>query len=242
MALKIAILPVLESNYIYMLEETESGLHAVVDPALAQPVKQWLEAKGAKLDVIFNTHHHGDHVGGNKALKRAWPEVKIVGAAKDAARIPGIEVGLEEGQHVMFGAHNVQVLETPGHTLGAIVFYMEQAGVAFVGDTLFTMGCGRLFEGSPAQMWESLQKLNRLPAQTQLYSAHEYALANGRFALSVEPENEALQARVQEVARAKEEGRPMQPTTLAKERATNPFLRARTLEDFTCRRQKKDVA
>jgi hydroxyacylglutathione hydrolase len=222
--LQIAQFPVLSDNYGFLLHDPDAGLTAAIDTPDAAGISSQLAHRGWTLTHIFNTHHHADHAGGNLELKARYGCL-IVGPGGDAARIPGIDVGVGDGDTVDFGGRRVEVLETPGHTSGHIVYFVPEAPAAFVGDTLFAMGCGRLFEGSPAQMWGSLQKLLRWPDDTQIYCAHEYTLANARFALTVEPENPALVARAREVAALRRENRPTVPTTLALEKATNPFLR-----------------
>lgn len=223
--LEIIQLPVLTDNYIYLLHDTTSGKTAAVDPALTQPVLDELARQGWQLDFIFNTHHHGDHIGGNRELKQQTG-CKIVGAKADSRRIPGIDLGLADGDYFELGEASFKILETPGHTVGHIVFYSAEENALFCGDTLFVMGCGRLFEGTAEQMWHSLQKLRDLPAETKVYCAHEYTLANGRFALTVEPDNTALKTRMIEVQRLRSENKPTVPSTIALERATNPFFRA----------------
>jgi hydroxyacylglutathione hydrolase len=222
--LEILQLPVLDDNYVYLLHDADSGETAAVDPAVAEPVLETLGRRGWRLTHILNTHHHGDHVGGNLALKQA-SGCRIVGAAKDNARIPGIDQGVVEGDEVRLGGSVAQVMEVPGHTLGHIAFRFVGDRALFCGDTLFGLGCGRLFEGSARQMWESLSKIRALPGDTRVYCAHEYTEANGRFALTVEPENQALQARMAEVMAARKTGRPTVPSCLSEELATNPFLR-----------------
>lgn len=224
MMLDVLLLPVLADNYIYLLRDAACGRTAVVDPALAEPVLAALRKRDWQLDYIFNTHHHGDHVGGNLQIKQATG-CKIVGAAEDKARIPGIDIALTEGEQIELGRHSFQVLATPGHTLGHIVYYCADSAVLFCGDTLFSLGCGRLFEGSAEQMWNSLQKLKALPGSTKVYCAHEYTQANGRFALTVEADNPDLQQRVAEVASLRAQNQPTLPSTIALELATNPFLR-----------------
>lgn len=222
--LTIDCLPVLNDNYIYLLRETISQQTAAVDPALAEPVLEALRRKGWRLDYIFNTHHHGDHVGGNLQLKQATG-CKIVGAAADRARIPGIDIAVNEGDQIQLGSCNFEIINTPGHTLGHIVYYCADSQTLFCGDTLFSLGCGRLFEGTAEQMWQSLQKLKALPDDTRIYCAHEYTQANGRFALTLEADNPDLQRRMEEVASLRENNRPTLPSTIALEMATNPFLR-----------------
>lgn len=252
--LEIHMFPCLADNYGYLVHDRESGTTAAVDTPDAEAIRAQLEAKGWRLTHILNTHHHADHAGGNLRLKAATG-CTIVGPRADAARIPGIDVEVDEGDVLELGPHRVEVLDTPGHTRGHIVYYLPDDKVGFVGDTLFAMGCGRLFEGTPAQMWGSLQKIMRWPDDTRIYCAHEYTQANARFALTVEPRNEALVSRAAEVARLRAEQRPTIPTTLAVEKATNPFLRAASphlretvglpdasdVEVFAKTRQLKDV-
>ena len=210
--MKVEIIPCLEDNYAYLVQASD-GL-AVIDPSQAAPVLAALA--GRTLTHILNTHHHWDHVGGNLELKEKFG-APIIGPAKDAARIPGMEVGVDEKSGWQFAGHAVQVLEVPGHTRGAIAFVMD--GNVFTGDTLFVMGCGRLFEGDAPTMWASLSKLMALPDETKIWCGHEYAKANVRFALSLEPDNQALIER----ARAME---PVSvPSTMGMEKQTNPFLR-----------------
>ncbi len=216
---------VLSDNYVYLLHEPESGATAAVDPAVAEPVLAELAARGWRLSHILNTHHHGDHTGGNLELKRATG-ARVVGARRDADRIPGIDVEVREGDTFLLGHAAAMVFETPGHTTGHIAFWFPDSGALFCGDTLFSLGCGRLFEGSAEQMWDSLAKLRDLPPDTRLYCAHEYTAANGRFARLVERDNAALAARIEQVARLRAAELPTVPAILADERATNPFLRA----------------
>jgi len=222
--LQIEQFPCLDDNYGFLLHDPDTSLTAAIDTPDANRIAAELDRHGWSLSHIFNTHHHADHAGGNLALKTRFG-CRIVGPGHDADRIPGLDVGVGDGDIVEFGAHRIEVLDTPGHTSGHIVYYLPDTQAAFVGDTLFSMGCGRLFEGSPAQMWQSLQKILQWPDDTRLYCAHEYTLANANFALSVEPENAALVARAREVAELRRQGRPTVPTLLGTERATNPFLR-----------------
>jgi hydroxyacylglutathione hydrolase len=222
--LQIEQSPCLSDNYGYLIHDADAGLTATIDTPDAGAIAAEVERRGWRLTHIFNTHHHLDHAGGNLALKARY-DCTIIGPRNDAERIPGIEKGVGDGDQFDFGSTRVQVFDTPGHTRGHIVYYLPAAGAAFVGDTLFAMGCGRLFEGSPDQMWSSLQKILRWPDETRLYCAHEYTLANGRFAMTVEPGNGALLRRVKEVEALRAAGEPTVPTTLALEKATNPFLR-----------------
>ena len=222
--LTIHMFPCLADNYGYLLHDAESGETAAVDTPDAAAIQAQLAAKGWRLTHIFNTHHHADHAGGNAELKRQTG-CKVVGPRADSARIPGIDVAVGDGDTVLLGAHRATVFDTPGHTRGHIVYHFAAARAAFVGDTLFALGCGRLFEGTPAQMWGSLQKILQWPDDTRIYCAHEYTQSNARFALSVEPQNAALQERAAQVARLRAAGQPTVPSTLGEERATNPFLR-----------------
>lgn len=223
--LEIEMFPCLSDNYGFLLRDNEAGLTASVDTPDVAAIEAALAEHGWRLTHIFNTHHHMDHAGGNLELKRRTG-CEIIGPRNDANRIPGIDRLVGDGDVFTFGSHRVEVLDTPGHTRGHIVYHVPDAGAAFVGDTLFAMGCGRLFEGTPDQMWNSLQKLLRWPDETRIYCAHEYTAANGRFALTVEPQNAALRERMLEVERLRAANRPTVPTTLALEKATNPFLRA----------------
>ena len=220
MTVEIAVVPCLRDNYAYLVKAGDSC--AVVDPSEPGPVTAALEARGWRLSHILNTHHHLDHTGGNLALKQATGAL-VVGPGKDAARIPGLDVGVDEASGWEFAGLPVQILEVPAHTRGAITFVID--GNAFTGDTLFAMGCGRLFEGDPAMMWASLSKLMRLPDTTKVWCGHEYTENNGRFALTLEPGNQALQERMKAVRAARDAGRTTMPSDIKLEKATNPFLR-----------------
>ena len=222
--LEVHQIPCLSDNYGYLIHDTECNLTAAIDTPDVNSINQALKDKGWALTHIFNTHHHGDHVGGNLALKRRWQCI-VVGSAADAARIPGIDIKIAEGATYQFGAHQAQILEVSGHTIGHIAYYFAAAQALFCGDALFSLGCGRLFEGTAAQMWHSLSKFILLPDETAVYCAHEYTQANARFALSVEPENLRLQHRAREIARLRAASKPTIPSTLGLEKATNPFLR-----------------
>ncbi len=222
--LEIHQFPCLEDNYGYLIRDSASGVTATVDTPSAAAIVGALAHKGWKLDYILNTHHHGDHAGGNLELK-AKTGCRIVGPRADAERIPGIDIALGEGDSFELGSRRATVLDTPGHTRGHIVYVFAADHAAFVGDTLFAMGCGRLFEGTPGQMWDSLQKLLALPDETRVYCAHEYTQKNARFALTVDPANAVLAQRAAEVDRLRATGLPTVPTTIGRERQTNPFLR-----------------
>ncbi|MEM9628449.1 MAG: hydroxyacylglutathione hydrolase [Pseudomonadota bacterium] len=223
-SLIVEMIPVLSDNYVYLIHDKASGTTGVVDPAEAAPVAERLSAKGWSLDWILSTHHHADHTGGNLELKQATG-CRIAGPGKDAARIPGIDVKLTEGDRFSLGEAEAEVFETPGHTSGHIAFWFAGSNALFCADTLFSLGCGRIFEGTPSDMWTSLQKFAPLPDEALVYCGHEYTASNARFALSVDPDNAALQARAAEVERQRAADEPTVPTTLGLERATNPFLR-----------------
>ncbi|MBI1363225.1 MAG: hydroxyacylglutathione hydrolase [Proteobacteria bacterium] len=235
--LDIQQLPVLTDNYIYLLRCTETGTTAVVDPAQAQPVMAALGA--TKLDMILNTHHHNDHVGGNAALVDQYG-CTVIGAAVDAARIPCIRQQVAEGDTVHVGHCAATVLFVPGHTRGHIAYYFAKDSALFCGDTLFAGGCGRLFEGTPEQMFASLQKLAALPDDTRIFCAHEYTQANMAFACHIAPDNPAIAERAGNVSRLREQGKPTVPSTLGVEKKTNVFLLAKTTDTFAELRRKKD--
>jgi hydroxyacylglutathione hydrolase len=223
--IEVHMFPCLRDNYGFLVHDRATGATATIDTPEVEPILRELDRRGWRLTHILNTHHHFDHAGGNVALK-ARTGCRIVGPKADAARIPGIDDEVGEGDELMLGTRRVVVHDTPGHTRGHIVYHLPEDGVAFVGDTLFAMGCGRLFEGTPGEMLGSLRKIMAWPDDTRLYCAHEYTQANARFALTVEPGNAALRDRADEVDRLRAAGDPTVPTTLALEKATNPFLRA----------------
>ena len=227
MSLTVTLVPCLKDNYAYLLADRQARLCAVVDPSEPEPVKAALAREGLTLTHILNTHHHWDHTGGNLALK-AELGARVIGPGKDRDRIPGIDEGVSEDAPFTFGPHSARILEVPAHTRGAITFVFGD--IAFTGDTLFAMGCGRLFEGDPPMMWASLSKLMKLPDQTKIYCGHEYTLSNGRFALTLEPDNADLQARMREVEAARAKNEPTVPSTMAMEKKTNPFLRPDSAE------------
>ena len=223
--LTIRQIPVLRDNYVYLVHDEETGETAVVDPAVSAPILDALKAEGWKLTHILNTHHHADHTGGNLELKAATG-CRIVGPRADAARIPGIEVEVGDGDTYRFGRHDGKVFDVPGHTRGHIAYWFGDSRALFCGDTLFIMGCGRLFEGTPAQMWNSLGKLKSLPPETRVYCAHEYTQNNARFALSVDPDNADLRARAAKIDAMRAANQSTVPGTIGEELKTNPFLRS----------------
>jgi hydroxyacylglutathione hydrolase len=237
--LDIARIPVLSDNYVWLVHEPASGETTVVDPAVAEPVLAEAEARGWRITQIWNTHWHPDHTGGNEAIKAATGAF-VTGPAAEAARIPSLDRHVREGDRVALGPVEAAVLEVPAHTAGHIAFHLAEEEVVFVGDTLFAMGCGRLFEGTAEQMHSNLRRLAALPPATRAYCAHEYTLSNGRFAITVEPENDALAARLRDVEAARSAGQATVPTTIALELATNPFMRASSAAELAERRRAKD--
>ncbi|NWH08703.1 MAG: hydroxyacylglutathione hydrolase [Alphaproteobacteria bacterium] len=224
-ALEIHLIPCLTDNYAYLLVDARTNCAAVVDPSEAAPVKAVIDQRRVTLTHILNTHHHFDHTGGNLDLKAATG-ASIVGPASDRARIPGIDLALGEDSDFSFAGHRAQILDIPGHTSGHIAFWFKDSRAVFTGDTLFSLGCGRLFEGTPAQMWQSLSKLAQLPPETRIYCGHEYTESNARFALTIDPHNAELHQRAEDVRHLRARRLPTIPSTIGLERHTNPFLRA----------------
>ena len=223
--LRVELLPALSDNYIYLLHEPDEGVTAVVDPGEAEPVTAALDRHGWRLDLILCTHHHADHVGAAAALK-AGSGATLVGPAADAHRIPGLDRKVAQGDRVRLGRETAEVLAVPGHTRGHIAFWFESSEALFCGDTLFALGCGRLFEGTPQQMWTSLSRLRALPDDMKVYCAHEYTQSNARFAVTVEADNDKLLKRSAAIDAARAKGEATVPSLLGEEKATNPFLRA----------------
>ncbi len=235
--IQIVAVPAFSDNYLWLVNDSTSGETAVVDPGDAAPVLAEAERRGWAITQIWNTHWHPDHTGGNLAVKAATG-ARISGPAGET--IPGRDVALAQGDAVCLGKHVGRVIEVPGHTLGHIALIFEAERTAFVGDTMFAMGCGRLFEGTPEQMYASLQSLAALPGDTRIYCAHEYTLANARFAAHAEPANPAIASRLADVAAMRAAGTITVPSTIAEERATNPFVRAQNWQAFAALRSAKD--
>ncbi len=233
MALEIVSIPVLSDNYIWLVHEAASGETMVVDPAVAAPVLAKADELGWKITQIWNTHWHPDHTGGNAEIKAATG-CTITGPEAEAARIPTLDVRVKEGDIVRLGLTEAKVIDVPAHTAGHIAYHFVTEEVAFVGDTLF--------EGTAEQMYLNMRKLEALGDNTAIYCAHEYTLSNGRFALTVEPGNLALIERVNEITAMRERGEATVPTTIALERATNPFMRAASVEELAARRAAKGAA
>lgn len=248
----VHILPVLYDNYVFLFHDETSGVTVCVDPAQARPVLQYCQKQGWELTHIINTHHHADHVGGNLSLKQQTG-CSITGYGPDAERIPGIDTHVQEGEQLTIGPWTAKILFIPGHTSGHIAYHFAEENVLFSGDTLFAMGCGRLFEGTPAQMVNSLAKLTALPDNTRVYCTHEYTEKNGQFALTIEPNNLDLTKRMEEVRLFRKQEKPTIPTSIALECKTNPFLRLdsndiqqyfssqHAVEIFAAMRQLKDT-
>ena len=235
--MEIVQIPVLNDNYVYLAHDGDAT--AVIDPAVAEPVLAAAAARGWTITQILNTHWHPDHVGASLAIKAATG-ARITGPVGEATKIPGIDRAVGDGDAVQIGAVTGMVIDVPGHTAGHNAYYFAAAQTLFCGDTLFALGCGRLFEGTPAQMSASLAKLMALPDTTAVYCAHEYTQANARFAVTVEPDNAALTERVIAIDAARAAGQPTVPSTIGLERATNPFVRATSVAEFAARRAAKD--
>ena len=237
MPLEILTIPCLADNYAFLLHDAATNTTALIDAPEAAPVLAALKTKGWALDIVLLTHHHWDHVEGLPDLLKHYSP-QIIGAAKDAHRLPKLDIAVNEGDTVEVGSLKAQVLDVSGHTVNHIAFAFP--GAVFTGDSLFSMGCGRVFEGDMEMMHNSLQKLAALPADTMVYSGHEYTLGNAKFGLTIEPENAALKARVADIERLRASNTPTVPSLLALELATNPFLRAKDAAEFAKIRTAKD--
>jgi len=224
-SLEIEVFSCRSDNYGVLVHDPETGLTASIDAPEEKPIVEAAERRGWSISHIFTTHHHTDHVEANLALKTRFG-LEIIGPVNEAVAIPGLDRSVEDGEEFLFGDHPVRVIETPGHTAGHICFHFSEDKLLFAADTLFALGCGHLFERPAADMWHSLQKLAVLPDETAIYFGHEYTLSNARFALTIDPDNEALQRRVTQIEEMRAEGRFTIPTMMGLEKETNPFLRA----------------
>ena len=238
MTLEIVRVPVLTDNYAWLIHDSVGGETVAVDPGEAAPVQAVAAARGWTIDQVWTTHWHPDHTGGNAALRAAG--ARITGPAAEAGKIPTLDATVDEGDMVRIGTTVAEVWHVPGHTAGHIAFHLADAAAIFTGDTLFALGCGRLFEGTAAEMFANMQRYATLPDATQVYCGHEYTQSNGRFALTVEPGNHALAARMTAVDAARAAGEATVPTQIGLERATNPFLRADDADAFAKLRERKD--
>lgn len=223
--LQVALAPIFADNYVYLLRDAESGQVAVVDPGDATPVSDALHILGWSPEWIMLTHHHPDHVGGVDEL-RGETGAKVVGAAQDAHRLPSLDATVAPDGRWSLGETHFDIIDAPGHTVGQIAYHSPSGDALFSGDSLFSLGCGRLFEGTAAQMWRTFQRFKALPDETRVYCGHEYTQSNAAFSLTIEPSNEALRARAAEVQALRAEGKATIPTTIGAEKAANPFMRA----------------
>jgi hydroxyacylglutathione hydrolase len=239
MPITVQTVPILSDNYAWLLRDSATGATAIVDPADPKPVIAALEKAGGRLDLILLTHHHADHTAGTDEV-RARFGAKVVGAAADAHRLPKLDVAVKEGDSVTLGSTAARVIETPGHTIGQINFFFPDGEVLLSGDTLFSLGCGRLIEGTADQMFASLRKLATLPGGTKVCCGHEYTESNARYALSVDGNNPALVARAAQARQQRAAGQPTVPSTMEEELAANPFLRAPDVANFAKLRAGKD--
>lgn len=237
--LEIVRIPVLSDNYVWLVHDDASGETMVIDPAVSMPVIAEADKRGWKITQIWNTHWHPDHTGGNAEI-RAATGCHISGPEAEKARIPTLDTMVKGGDQLRLGDHVADVIDVPAHTSGHIAFHFADDEVIFVGDTLFAMGCGRLFEGTAAQMYDNMQKLSLLPDDTLVYCAHEYTQSNGEYALVAEPSNLAIKARMKDVIAARAKGEATVPTTIGLEKATNPFMRSQNAEILGKRREAKD--
>jgi hydroxyacylglutathione hydrolase len=237
--LDILRVPVLNDNYVWLIHDPESEETVVVDPSVSDPVLAAADARGWHITQIWNTHWHGDHIGGDAGIVAATG-ARVTAPQAELAKIPDVDRPVREGDTVRIGQHEATVWEVPAHTAGHIAYHFADDGLMFIGDTLFAMGCGRLFEGTAEQMYNNMTRLAALPAETRVYCAHEYTLSNGKYAVRAEPDNEAVVQRLAQVEAMRARGEATVPTTIALERATNPFMRAGSVEELARRRAEKD--
>ncbi|MFT8736503.1 MAG: hydroxyacylglutathione hydrolase [Zymomonas mobilis] len=240
MSIEIVAVPAFETNYIWLIHDKVSDNTIVVDPGQAEPVLDFVKKQNWTIAQIWNTHWHNDHTGGNELIK-AETGCKVIGPTRESHPIPAIDLKVDEGNDVAMDSILAKVMAIPAHTLGHIAYYIPDHRLLFCGDTLFAMGCGRIFEGTAEQMWQALQRFSALPPETKVYCGHEYTQDNGHFALTVDPNNQALQQRVKEVDLLRAQGKITLPTTIALEKATNPFMRAKNPEELAKLRKAKDI-
>ncbi len=236
--LDIVRVPVLADNYAWLVHDADSDTTVAIDPGEAQPMLDAASARGWRITEVWTTHWHPDHTGGNMAMQAVG--ARILGPAAEAAKIPTLDQGVDEGDTLTIGDHQAAVMAVPGHTAGHIAFHFAEDHALFSGDTLFAMGCGRLFEGTAQQMYANMQRYAALPDDTQVYCGHEYTQANGRYALAAEPDNDAVAERMRRIDDARAVNEPTVPTTIGEERATNPFLRATSAAELARHRKAKD--
>ena len=236
--LSVSAVPVLSDNYVWLIHDAKSGETAAVDPSVADPVLSAAEAQGLRITQMLNTHWHPDHTGGNDAIRDATG-CTITGPA-EAERVSKMDRIVSEGDRIQVGGSEAIIWDIPAHTAGHIALYFEEEGMIFVGDTMFAMGCGRLFEGTAEQMYANMQRIAALPDYVRIYCGHEYTLANARFAAHVDPDNVDVRRRLKRVSAQRAAGEITLPTTVADERATNPFVRARNAQEFAELRTAKD--
>jgi hydroxyacylglutathione hydrolase len=241
MTITASPVPILKDNYAWLLRDSATGATAIVDPAEADPIIEALEKAGGRLDMILLTHHHGDHIAGVDDVRARFPGCQVVGALADQHRLPRLDQAVVEGDVVRLGEAEGQVIDTPGHTIGQINFFFPDGGVLLSGDTLFSLGCGRLIEGTAQQMFTSLAKLKALPGDTLICCGHEYTESNARFSLAVDPDNASLHDFVARVEQLRAAGQPSVPSVLADELKANPFLLAPDATSFAAVRAKKDT-
>ena len=236
--LKVSAVPVLSDNYVWLITNPDTGETAAVDPSVAEPVLDAVATEGLRLTQILNTHWHPDHTGGNQGIKAATGAP--ITAPAEARKVSSVDRIVSEGDRVTVSGAEAIVWDIPAHTAGHVAYYFEDEGMIFVGDTMFAMGCGRLFEGTAEQMYSNMQRIADLPGDVRIYCGHEYTLANARFALHAEPENQDVARRLEQVSAMRERGEVTLPTNVAEERATNPVVRASDVEEFARLRSEKD--